>query len=78
MDRAGGGEKSGESNRNPASTFAQTQELCCEACEDVNHMAELAAFNINVENILNNLHLVDINDCIYYEFCSDEGIELYY
>lgn len=59
------------------STFAQTQDLCHEACEDVNHMAELAVPDINVEDILNNLHLVDINDCIYYKFCSDKGIDLY-
>jgi len=57
--------------------FNQVQELCRQAYEDVNHIAKQINLTINIEKILDNLHLIDINDCIYYDYCNDNRIDFY-
>ena len=57
--------------------FRDVQELCEQACEDVRHMAEMHEVNIDINGVLANIHLVDINDYVYYDYCNEKGIEFY-
>lgn len=57
--------------------FYEAQELCCQACDDVRHMAELVDIEANIDNILRHIQLVDINDYMYYEYCNANGIDFY-
>lgn len=58
--------------------FSSAQLLCNEAIEDVCKMAsekDIGAYDIN--KVLGNIHLVDINDYLYYQYCIKEEIDFY-
>lgn len=58
--------------------FVVTQNLCRQAIQDVCHMAsEKNIGECPVETVIDNIHLVDLNDYLYYEYCLSEGIDFY-
>lgn len=58
--------------------FRQTQNLCKQAVEDICHLAQTKHFSgYSLDDILNHLHLVDINDHLYYQYCISENIDFY-
>lgn len=58
--------------------FAQVQSLCRSVCEDIYHLAINKGYHTFIlDEIQNNLHLVDINDVIYYDYCIRNEIFLY-
>ena len=57
--------------------FGETQELCQQACDDVRHMAKTVEVAVDIDSILEKIHLVDINDCVYYDYCNKNGIDFY-
>lgn len=52
--------------------FFATVAVCKMAIEDIKHMAD-----VPIEQILENLHLIDINDYIYYNYCKKNNLEMY-
>lgn len=58
--------------------FSATAAVCKMAIEDIKHMAEIENHaDVSIEQILENLHLIDINDYIYYNYCKENNLELY-
>lgn len=58
--------------------FKETQELCRQVCDDVRKMAEnMELSGDSIDGVLDNLHLVDINDYLYYEYCVKAGADFY-
>ena len=58
--------------------FANTQLLCKQVVSDVCSMAdETLLSKTGLEEILNSIHLVDINDFLYYQYCVNKGIDFY-
>ncbi|MBS5510174.1 MAG: type II toxin-antitoxin system VapC family toxin [Clostridium sp.] len=57
--------------------FQAAKALCKQAFDDVSHMSTLVKINIDIDKILNALHIVDINDCMYYEYCTTNNIDFY-
>lgn len=58
--------------------FADTQNLCISMIQDIKHFADIKEFNTyDINSILENLHLVDINDCLYYNYCINNDIDFY-
>ena len=61
--------------------FVEVQELCKTAVNDILHFAELKEVgNYNHEylkSIVERLKIADINDCIYYDFCLKNDMDLY-
>lgn len=58
--------------------FSSAQLLCKAAINDIYTMAsekDIGAYDIN--NILSNIHLIDINDYLYYQYCIKESIDFY-
>lgn len=48
------------------------------AIEDIKHMADVEQHaDVPIEQILENLHLIDINDYIYYNYCKKNNLEMY-
>ena len=48
--------------------FSDTQKLCISIIKDIKHFAVIKNFNTyDIDSILKNLHLVDINDYVYYK-----------
>ena len=44
---------------------------------DVKHFADVHHCTYSVDQILSKIDLADINDCIYYDYCKEKGIEFY-
>ena len=58
--------------------FSSAQLLCNEAIEDVSEMASEKDIGVyDIKKVLSNIHLVDINDYLYYQYCIKEGIDFY-
>lgn len=57
--------------------FLDAKRLCESIVTDVRHFAEVKNCNYSVDDILSRIDLADINDCIYYDYCKDNGIEFY-
>lgn len=57
--------------------FQSNQELCKSVISDVKHFADIHECAYSVEDILDRIDMADINDCIYYDYCKQNGIELY-
>lgn len=59
--------------------FLSTQELCKTVIEDVLHFSDhhSTPWDYSVADILNKIHLADINDCIYYNYCQQNSIDFY-
>lgn len=58
--------------------FTSAQLLCKQAIQDVCQMAKTVSIApYEVGDILDNIHLVDINDFLYYQYCIKENIEFY-
>lgn len=58
--------------------FQNTKELCKSVIEDLRHLAvvnDMGGYDIDA--ILQRLDLADLNDCMYYDYCSRENIEFY-
>lgn len=46
--------------------------------EDIKHLAAIKIVgDWNLESILARLHVADVNDCIYYDYCMNNQIDLY-
>ena len=58
--------------------FSATVAVCKMAIEDIKHMADVEQHaDVPIEQILENLHLIDINDYIYYNYCKKNNLEMY-
>lgn len=58
--------------------FQGTKELCETVLEDLQHFAVVNDIGeYNIDAILQRLDLADINDCLYYDYCTREEIEFY-
>lgn len=58
--------------------FPNVQALCKTVFQDVLHLAENKDLNkLDLYDLLDNIHLVDINDYIYYNYCIKSGIDFY-
>lgn len=60
-------------------SFSDTQNLCREVVEDVLYFVKNSSGHCeySVCDILEKIHLADINDCIYYDYCKKNKIEFY-
>ncbi|OUN20020.1 PIN domain-containing protein [Pseudoflavonifractor sp. An85] len=60
------------------SDFASAKALCAQAVADISHLStkcELQPYQIN--DVLARLHLVDMNDYLYYQHCIAQKIDFY-
>lgn len=58
--------------------FKITQQLCEQTIEDIYMLASSQDIGTyDFDDILQNLHLVDINDCLYYRYCINHQIKFY-
>lgn len=58
--------------------FQTTKELCKEVIDDVQYFATVNDIGeYNISYVLQRLELADINDCLYYDYCVRENIDLY-
>ena len=58
--------------------FSSTQELCKQAISDVCKMTKLFPLGeYDVTDIMNHIHLVDINDFLYYQYCVTQKVKFY-
>lgn len=61
--------------------FDEAQELCRTVVEDISHFAtliDIGNYDLDyIKTIIDRLKLADINDCIYYDYCRKNGIDLY-
>ncbi len=59
--------------------FELTQALCKSVIQDVIHFSgeSSGTCGYSIEEILAQIHLADINDCIYFEYCQKNDIEFY-
>lgn len=59
--------------------FEVTKNLCRSVVEDVLYFSgeTSEACGYSVDNILSQIHLADINDCIYFEHCKNNNIDFY-
>lgn len=60
--------------------FAQAQALCATICNDIRKLATVAtdfSGSYEIEEILRNLPILDINDYMYFNYCSSNKIKLY-
>lgn len=61
-----------------APEFRQTQVLFNSIIDDIYHFAEVKSIgNWELKEVLQRLHLADINDCMYYDYCMKNQIDLY-
>jgi hypothetical protein len=58
--------------------FSSTQELCKQAISDVCKMTTSFPMDeYDVTDIMDHIHLVDINDFLYYQYCVTKKINFY-
>ena len=57
--------------------FSNAKQLCNAVVSDVKHFADVHDCAYSVDEILSKIDLADINDCIYYDYCKNKGIEFY-
>ncbi len=61
--------------------FHQFQEICGTIIGDIVHFASIKDFGdfdlAYMHEIINRLNLADINDCIYYDYCMKNNVDLY-
>ena len=58
--------------------FEFTQNLCKSVIQDVMYFSEESAGSCgySIDDVLAQIHLADINDCIYFEYCQkNKGLE---
>ena len=61
-----------------SSMYYQTQDLCKQIYGDLKHMTQSHnSIMCAIEDLLDNIHLVDINDFIYYNYCCNNDIDFY-
>lgn len=58
--------------------FQNAKELCEQVVSDVETLSQLKPLSdYPIHNIISNLHLVDINDYLYYQYCVTNGVDFY-
>lgn len=58
--------------------FQNTKLLCETIIKDVRHFAAIKNLGeYNMDAILQRMDIVDINDCLYYDYCIKEKIDFY-
>ena len=58
--------------------FSTTKELCKSVIDDVKHFATIHEMgNYDIDSILNRLEIADINDCLYYDYCTVNHVKFY-
>lgn len=58
--------------------FNATKELCKSVIEDVKHFAMINEIGYyDIDSILNRLEVADINDCLYYDYCTVNNVKFY-
>lgn len=58
--------------------FGDVQKVCRQVYEDINRLSQYKKVDLcEIEKIIENIHLVDINDYLYYEFCNSNEIDFY-
>lgn len=58
--------------------FKSTKELCSQVCGDICYFSEVLSIGeIDIEDILSRIDIADLNDCMYYDYCSENNIEIY-
>lgn len=57
--------------------FASAKDLCDTVVSDVKHFADVNACEYSVDEILSRIDIADIHDCIYYDYCKENGIDFY-
>lgn len=58
--------------------FQNTKALCEQVISDVETLSQLKPLSdYPIHSIISNLHLVDINDYLYYQYCVTNNIDFY-
>lgn len=58
--------------------FQNTKRLCETIVNDVTHFAEIHNIgNYDMSSIIQRLDLADINDCLYFDYCTKENVDFY-
>lgn len=58
--------------------FKNVSRVCKMAIEDIKVLAQINnQTELPIDEILDNMHLVDITDYIFYDYCKNNDIELY-
>lgn len=58
--------------------FNATKELCKSVIEDVKHFTTINEIGYyDIDSILNRLEVADINDCLYYDYCTANNVKFY-
>lgn len=61
-----------------AEEFTAVQDFYLSILDDIKCLAEIRTLDEwKMEEILTRLHLADINDCLYYDYCDKNSIDLY-
>lgn len=60
------------------SEFEKTKKLCESVLDDMEHFAKVHSIgNYDLDYVLQCLDLADINDCLYYDYCTRKNIDFY-
>lgn len=58
--------------------FQDTKDFCKDVIEDIRYFATMIDIGeYDFDSVLQKMNIVDINDCLYYDFCVRERIKLY-
>ena len=58
--------------------FQNTKRLCETIVNDVTRFAEIHNIgNYDMSSIIQRLDLADINDCLYFDYCTKENVDFY-
>lgn len=58
--------------------FEEVKSLCETVINDVRHFSHVDDIgSYKIDAILERLQLADINDCLYYDYCVENSIEMY-
>lgn len=65
---------------NPVSQsyLQQVLSVCQSTYEDINRISSIIdEYSINVLEMISSLEKLDVNDCIYFEYCKENNIDFY-
>lgn len=58
--------------------FQDTKRLCETVIDDVRHFAMIHNIgDYDMDSVIERLDLADINDCLYYDYCSNHNVDFY-
>lgn len=58
--------------------YQSAKELCKQVVSDVIKFSKIEkSLDCSIDELLDKIHLADINDYIYYDFCKNYGVKLY-